>query len=401
MKLWVKKDILNQDSNITLEGKVMPNIPQQQTIVQYIVSSLQLNYTFAFYAPLLSDIQLYYQAANVTPVPTSDILALNVDYTVTYNSDPTTGGFITLLFTPTSGFYLTINRQVQASLNTNFANAQNFNGANLDAALDRLLLLIQQNLNYITQRNLSYVINTYLPSAIPFTQLPPLEQNQVWTGSGQGVIAGTIAQVPSASLLQSMLASNSMGSDGAEIVGYYDAQNSNATTVAAFLQLITPLIYNAQQVLTGTIIDFAGTSPPTGYLVCDGSAVSRTTYANLFSAISTTWGAGNGTTTFNLPNLTRRNTIGSGGTPTSPAFPGNAVGNTGGEEVHTMTTAELVSHAHNSPANTQFFLSETGGLSLPVAGSNAGVGSTTATTGSSTPFNVMQLGAVVLKCIKY
>lgn len=62
----------------------------------------------------------------------------------------------------------------------------------------------------------------------------------------------------------------------------------------------------------GSIIDYAGSSTPTGYLDCDGSAVSRSTYAALFSAISTTWGAGDGSTTFNLPNLNGRATIGSG-----------------------------------------------------------------------------------------
>ena len=110
-------------------------------------------------------IQEFYQASNATPVPASQILTLNVDYTVTYNADPITGGTVTLLFTPTTGYYLTINRDVQASLDTNFSNAQTFNGANLDAALDRLLLLCQQNQNYALERNLSYVINTYLPNA--------------------------------------------------------------------------------------------------------------------------------------------------------------------------------------------------------------------------------------------
>ena len=53
----------------------------------------------------------------------------------------------------------------------------------------------------------------------------------------------------------------------------------------------------------GTIMAFAGNSTPSGFLLCDGSAVSRTTYADLFAAIGTTWGSGNGSTTFNLPNL--------------------------------------------------------------------------------------------------
>lgn len=63
---------------------------------------------------------------------------------------------------------------------------------------------------------------------------------------------------------------------------------------------------------TGMLYPYAGTGAPLGSLLCDGSAVSRTTYANLFSAIGTTWGAGNGSTTFNLPNLKGRTLIGAG-----------------------------------------------------------------------------------------
>lgn len=59
----------------------------------------------------------------------------------------------------------------------------------------------------------------------------------------------------------------------------------------------------AQLVPTGTILAFGGVTAPSGFLICDGSAVSRTTYANLFAVIGTRYGAGNGWTTFNLPKL--------------------------------------------------------------------------------------------------
>lgn len=62
----------------------------------------------------------------------------------------------------------------------------------------------------------------------------------------------------------------------------------------------------------GVIFDYAGSSVPTGWLACDGSAVSRTTYAALFSAIGTTWGVGDNSTTFNVPDFRGRTTIGSG-----------------------------------------------------------------------------------------
>lgn len=64
--------------------------------------------------------------------------------------------------------------------------------------------------------------------------------------------------------------------------------------------------------LPGTVIDFAGAGVLQGYLACDGSLVSRSTYADLFTAIGTTWGAGDGSTTFALPDLRGRATVGLG-----------------------------------------------------------------------------------------
>lgn len=62
----------------------------------------------------------------------------------------------------------------------------------------------------------------------------------------------------------------------------------------------------------GVLLDYCGSAAPAGYLLCDGTAVSRTTYAALFAAIGIGFGAGNGTTTFNLPDCRGRVTMGSG-----------------------------------------------------------------------------------------
>mgnify|MGYP006348318351 FL=1 len=62
----------------------------------------------------------------------------------------------------------------------------------------------------------------------------------------------------------------------------------------------------------GMVSPFAGSSAPTGWLLCDGTAVSRTTYAALFAITSTTYGVGDGSTTFNLPNLSSRSVVGVG-----------------------------------------------------------------------------------------
>lgn len=66
------------------------------------------------------------------------------------------------------------------------------------------------------------------------------------------------------------------------------------------------------QTLTGSIIEWNGTTIPSGYLLCNGQAVSRTTYSALYSICGTTYGTGNGSTTFNVPNLVNRTMHGIG-----------------------------------------------------------------------------------------
>ena len=72
------------------------------------------------------------------------------------------------------------------------------------------------------------------------------------------------------------------------------ANDNQAATTAWVRNFLTP---------TGAIIIWSAPTPPAGYLICDGAAISRTTYASLFNVIGTTWGAGDGNTTFNIPNL--------------------------------------------------------------------------------------------------
>ncbi len=82
---------------------------------------------------------------------------------------------------------------------------------------------------------------------------------------------------------------------------------------------------------------------PAGWLLCDGRAVSRTTYTTLFAALGTTWGAGDGSTTFNLPDLRGRAPIGAG---TGTGLSARTLGATLGAETVVLSTAELPAHAH-------------------------------------------------------
>jgi len=107
------------------------------------------------------------------------------------------------------------------------------------------------------------------------------------------------------------------------------------------LGLIPP---ESVDVITGSILPFAAATTPAGYLPCDGAAVSRTTYANLFATIGVAWGPGDGSTTFNVPDLRGRSPIGDG---QGAGLTLRVLGQSGGEEEHALTIAELPSHDHN------------------------------------------------------
>lgn len=144
----------------------------------------------------------------------------------------------------------------------------------------------------------------------------------------------------------------------------------------------------------GSITAYGKETAPVNWLICDGSAVSRTSYANLFAVIGTKYGEGDGSTTFNLPNLKGRVPVGLDSDDTD--F--NTIGKTGGEKNVVLTIDTMPSHGHIIPyspnANgdvvaTAQYIPQSGHLTNETNGrgwSNAG----TAQTGGNQPHNNLQ-----------
>lgn len=102
------------------------------------------------------------------------------------------------------------------------------------------------------------------------------------------------------------------------------------------------LLMSNRQAPVGAWMGWFTATPPTGWLICDGSAVSRTTYADLFAVLGTTYGVGDGSTTFNLPDLRQRFPLGKAASGT-----GSTLGGTGGtiDHVHAVDVASTTSAA--------------------------------------------------------
>ena len=159
---------------------------------------------------------------------------------------------------------------------------------------------------------------------------------------------------------------------------------------------------------SGALLDFAGSVAPVGFLLCDGAAVSRTTYSDLFAAVGTVYGPGNGTTTFNIPNFNGRTSVGTGTyTDTVSGSITRSIGQVIGAEKHVLTTAQMPSHTHIQDAHSHT-------ITTPVGGGGAGSGGTVAFptgqtgftvatnqyTGGDLSHNNMQPSLVILKMIK-
>lgn len=150
--------------------------------------------------------------------------------------------------------------------------------------------------------------------------------------------------------------------------------------------------------IPGVVLPYAGSSAPAGWLLCDGSAVSRTTYADLFSVIGTTFGAGDGSTTFNLPDPRGRGVIGAG---QGSGLTNRALGATGGAETHTLAESEIPSHTHTATLKDAGSAANGAFGRLSGGGGTHNNGATTNATGGGGAHNNMQPFLALNLIIKY
>jgi microcystin-dependent protein len=143
-----------------------------------------------------------------------------------------------------------------------------------------------------------------------------------------------------------------------------DAGSADNPTVVGELADALDALYSRLLFQAGDIKASAAAAPGSGWLLCDGQAIDRTQFPDLFAAIGTAYGAGDGTATFNVPNLRGR-------FPEGADSPAN-VGRTGGAATHTLSAAEMPYHAHtgattNDNVDHSHYVSYSGGT----AGRNA------------------------------
>ena len=456
----------------------MSELPQQVTIQQYLADGTTTVYAYNFQilvaGPMNNDIIVYVQPPGSPAIPSAQVQPLNVAYTV-QGVGNLLGGTITFQsgYIPVASSIITIARNMAVSSDTEFNQVQNFNGQNLDNAIARITLIQQQLSSFQFLRAIGYAINSYIPAGNTDQVLPLLANNQIWQKINGAIQAVTLEENPDVSTLRSNLLSEIMGSDGTSIIGYYDAVNNVPQLLSTFLNDLPTYINNVVHPSTtfqsGMIIDFGGSVAPTGWLIANGIAVSRTTYSSLFAAITfiqagqltsgfdtvsgltdtsqmyvgmqitgtgiqsgtiisgivdannitispnatTTaienitfypWGAGDESTTFDLPGLNGSTTIGFGGASTATI--GNVTGQQGGETDHTLTTAEVP----NLTVIVSGSLSPTSTVSGAVGKIALGSGTTSTpfpfsatggtTNGGGGSHNNMQPSTVLMKIIK-
>ena len=329
----------------------------------YAGNDIAVEFAIDFYFLADADIKAVL-SVDATGVETE--LELTTHYTLVGAGVPA-GGTLTMLTAPATGETLTITRNVALTQGTDYIENSAFPADSHEQALDRLTMIAQQ-IREIIDRTLKLPISQTADPTLP-------------------------APVASEYIRYNAAA------DGFET---FDITDLSLYTVSAFAAtLLDDASASAARTtlgldFTSAIVGWPVSTPPTGWLECDGAAVSRTTYAALFAVISDDYGNGDGSTTFNVPDYRGEHLRGydhGAGTDPDAASRTDRGDGTTGDHVGTKQADEFKAHTHPTP-----FVIGSGDMGMTLRATNSTpTWATDYTGGSETrPTNVS-----VMWCIKY
>lgn len=315
------------------------------------------------------------------------LLTLSTDYTVTINANGTGSvslntGTTNVPNTPSASNTVTIIGSRNIERTTDFVTAGDLTASSLNEQLDSGVIFDQQISERVDRAILGNVTD---PTNISM-QLPTVTDRAnkylAFGSSGEPIAtAGTTSTVVVSSYGQTLIddsdaaaARTTLGLGSLSTLSTVGSSQIDANAVTASELNISGNGSSGQVVqsdgdgsfsyaslgtsfLSGMVMPYAGSSAPTGFLLCGGQAVSRTTYSDLFAVVGTTYGVGDGSSTFNLPDLQGRVVAGKDDMSGSSAnrltdqtggLNGDTLGDTGGSETHILTEAQLPAHSHGS-----------------------------------------------------
>lgn len=309
-------------------------------------------YTFAFGVDVSSEIKVILEDGAGTQTTLTETTHYTVSAT---NNDFSSGGTVTTVASYDTPNTITILLNVPLSQDSDFIEGMGNLYETFEDGLDKLTRIALQS-KEISDRAL-----TLPESSAASASLPPLVAEGYLRGNSDASGIECVALVDSGSISDEaydattwLAADDTAPSKKAvrnvleamqdDIDGKVDAVYASAAEIITGTEDAKPIAPDQLKasylcVPTGIVLPYGKSTAPDGWLICNGAAYSRETYADLYDVIGTTFGVGNGSTTFNVPDLRDKVAVGSGST--------YALAATGGAATHTLTVAEMPSHRHS------------------------------------------------------
>ncbi len=260
-----------------------------------------------------------FAAADVLAVltdPSGLETTLTSGYTVSLNAnqDSNPGGTITTTSTYATGYLVTLTSAVQNLQSVDLTNQGGFYPKVLNTALDRLTVMVQQVAEQVSRAVKTSISSSSTPDQL-LSDIGAAVTNATNSATAAAGSATNSANSATAAAGSATAAANSATAAQAAVGSVLvDASDTTAGRLSSKLVAGSGITFTVQSPggneslridgqQPGEICYFARNTAPTGFLKANGAAVSRTTYAALFAAIGTTFGVGDGSTTFNIPDL--------------------------------------------------------------------------------------------------